>query len=425
MTDNNGSRTGVPTRRQYLKYGGAVVTGGVLAGCSSSGGEQTSGNTSTEGTSSTDETSGTSETSKTTDQGGEDGPYSVTMSPVGEVEFESVPENVMIYSLLYADAAVAYGHGDAVNSLGFDSEAGGNTLDAYYERLDGVSFDRDGLTQLNSGTGGVNIDKELFYKLDSDLHMIDPALVVSFKGWEKSDIEEIRKNVAPWFGNNYSRRNSQPPKAYRDDYQYYTLWEIAEKVAAVFREEDRHAKLASVHDDLIDRIQSNLPPEDERPTVGSVIFMDGKFYPGKINTEGFANAHIRPLGATDAFTDSNVTYQTTYDYETMLKVDPDIILERYGIASYYDVEKIRTQMGNDPVGSKLTAVKNDAVYPSGNPVQGPLMNLFQLEMTAKQLYPEQFGEWPGYTNGDPYPEIPADERLFDRGRVSDIVTGGN
>ena len=288
------SRVGVPTRRQYLKYGGAVVTGGMLAGCSSSGGEQTSGDTSTGETSSTNGTSGASETSETTDQGGEDGPYSVTMSPVGEVEFESVPENVMIYSLLYADAAVAYGHGDAVNSLGFDSEAGGNTLDAYYERLDDVSFDRDGLTQLNSGSGGVNIDKELFYKLDSDLHMIDPALVVSFKGWEKSDIEEIQKNVAPWFGNNYSRRNSQPPKAYRDDYQYYTLWEIAEKVAAVFREEERHAKLAAVHDDLVDRIQSNLPPEDERPTVGSVIFMQGTFYPSKINTAGFANAHVRP-----------------------------------------------------------------------------------------------------------------------------------
>jgi hypothetical protein len=51
------------------------------------------------------------------------------------------------------------------------------------------------------------------------------------------------------------------------------------------------------------------------------------------------------------------------------------------------------------------------------------MNLFQLEMTAKQLYPERFGEWPDYEHGDPYPEIPAEERLFDRQRVADIVTG--
>ncbi len=43
-------------------------------------------------------------------------------------------------------------------------------------------------------------------------------------------------------------------------------------------------------------------------------------------------------------------------------------------------------------------------------------------MTAKQLYPEEFGEWPTYTEG-PYPEIPADEQLFDRQAVADIITG--
>jgi hypothetical protein len=56
--------------------------------------------------------------------------------------------------------------------------------------------------------------------------------------------------------------------------------------------------------------------------------------------------------------------------------------------------------------------------------QGPIMNLFQLEMTAKQLYPDVFGSWPGYEDGESYPEIPEDERLFDRERVAGIVTGG-
>jgi acetylornithine/succinyldiaminopimelate/putrescine aminotransferase len=51
------------------------------------------------------------------------------------------------------------------------------------------------------------------------------------------------------------------------------------------------------------------------------------------------------------------------------------------------------------------------------------MNLFQLEMTAKQLYPERFGAWPDHTHGEPYPEIPAAERLFDRDRVAAVVTG--
>ena len=53
------------------------------------------------------------------------------------------------------------------------------------------------------------------------------------------------------------------------------------------------------------------------------------------------------------------------------------------------------------------------------------MNLFQLEMTAKQLYPDQFGEWPDYSSGDPYPEIPKGEQLFDRTTVANIVTGTN
>ena len=43
-------------------------------------------------------------------------------------------------------------------------------------------------------------------------------------------------------------------------------------------------------------------------------------------------------------------------------------------------------------------------------------------MTAKQLYPGQFGEWPTYTKG-PYPKILPGEQLFDRRRVADIVNG--
>jgi hypothetical protein len=41
-------------------------------------------------------------------------------------------------------------------------------------------------------------------------------------------------------------------------------------------------------------------------------------------------------------------------------------------------------------------------------------------MAAKRLYPERFGGWSGY-DGGPYPEISADERLFDRQRVAAIV----
>lgn len=401
----------LPTRREILKSGGAVVGGGLLAGCTAESsppsGRANSSNSSAGG-------------NTTAGDGGNS--YSVVMAPVGTVRFEDVPSNVMIYSLPYADMAVAYGHGNAVNSLGFDVEAGVTSLNAYYARLDGVSFDREGVVQLNSGSEVLTIDKELFYKLDSDLHMVDPCLVLSFKGWDQADIEEIRTNISPWFGNSYSRKHRQPPKECRDHYRYYTLWKLAEKVAAVFQEQQRFKKLAAVHDDLLEQLRSHLPPKNDRPTVGSVIFMNETFYPSKINTPGYGNAHIRPLEATDAFATGDVTYETSFSYETMLEIDPDIILHQYGIASYYNVDQISETLANHPVGSQLTAVQNGRVYPGANPEQGPIMNLFQLEMTAKQLYPEQFGKWPEYDSG-PYPKIPEDEQLFDRKRVADIING--
>lgn len=408
-------------RRQFVRYGGGVVGAGLLAGCTGDGGDDSNRTPETTGGSETGEAS---EAESATDSGtATDGSYTVSMAPVGDVEFESVPENVMVYSLLYADMAVAYGHGDAVNSLGFSAQAGGNTLDAYYERLDGVSFDAEGLTQLNSGSGSIQVEKELFYELDSDLHLVDPALVDSFDGWDPADIEEVRTEIAPWFGNVYSRAHSQPPEGWRDQYEYYTLWELAEKVAAVFRESSRYEALASVHEQLVADVQSNLPPEGERPSVAAAIYMDGTFYPSKINAPGFATAHTRPLQAVDAFIDAEVSYETSYDFETMLEVDPDVILHPFGVASYYDVAAIRQRLEDHPVGGELTAVQNGRVYAAGNPVQGPLMNLFQVEMTAKQLYPEQFGEWPGYEQGSPYPEIPAEQQLFDRGDVAAAVTG--
>lgn len=414
MADNSPVQHEIPTRRDVIRSGGALVGGGLLAGCL--GGDNSSTTpTATENEQATTATDTATETNRQTEQS-----YSVTMAPGGTIEFEEPPTNVMVYNLLYADMAVAYGYEEAVNSLGFSTEVGG-ALDAFYERLDGVSFDYDSLTQLNTGSGNLTVDVELFYELDSDLHLVDPALVASFDGWSVDDVTEITENIAPFFGNNYSRRNTEPPEAYRGDYEYYTLWEISEKVAQVFQAQQRYEALASIHDDLVTTIQSDLPSEADRPTVGSVLYMDETFYPAKINSPGFANAHLRPLGATDAFAEGDVSYESAYDFETMLEIDPDIILHRYGY-SYYDVAAIRDELADNAVGQQLSAVQNDHFYAGGNPLQGPVMNLFQIEMTAKQLYPEVFGEWATYTDG-PYPEIPDDEQLFDRQRVANIING--
>ena len=411
----------VGTRRDAIRYAGAVAGAGLLAGCSgreaaSSGDGSDGGNGSADaGAGEGDSTNGDADSDS----------YTAAMAPVGEVSFDAVPEDVMVYSLLYADLAVALGHGDAVNSLGFDADAGGNTLDAYYAALDGVSFDREGLTQLNAGSGGgISVDRELLYELDSDLHLADPALFASFDGWDEDDVAEIRDRVGPWFGNVYSRRHAEPPEPYRDRYEYYALPEIGERVAAAFREEERFAALDAVREDLVETIRSDLPPESERPTVAALIYMDGTYYPSRTDEPGFANAHVRPFEVPDAFAAEEVTYETAYDHEQLLEVDPDVIFHQYGIASYYDVGAIREELSNHPVAGELAAIANDRFYPSGDPVQGPIMNLFQLEMTAKQLFPDRFGEWPGYEYGDDYPEIPADERLFDRDEVASIVAGG-
>ncbi|OYR38520.1 ABC transporter substrate-binding protein [Halorubrum sp. Ib24] len=409
------------TRRDAIRYCGGVAGAGLLAGCAGTdpapggaGGDDGSASGGSNGSGSADGDGA----------GGEDGSYTAEMAPAGEVAFDAVPEGVMVYSLLYADLAVALGHGGAVNSLGFDANAGGNTLDAYYARLDGVSFDAEGLTQLNSGSGGISVDRELLYELDSDLHLADPCLFASFDGWSAADVAEVRDNVAPWFGNVYSRRHSDPPEPCRDDYEYYALPEIGERVAAAFRETERFAALDAVREDLIETIRSDLPPAEERPTVAALIYMDGTYYPSRTDGPGFANAHVRPFDVPDAFAADEVTYETAYDHERLLEVDPDVILHQYGIASYYDVGAVREELADHSVAGRLSAIENDRFYPSGTPVQGPIMNLFQLEMTAKQLFPGRFGEWPGYEHGDDYPPIPPAERLFDREEVAAIVSGG-
>jgi len=421
-----------PTRRDTIKYGGAVIAGGLLAGCtgnSSPGSVATPEATGPEAPADTEAATPTptdadAATDAATETGTpEDTSYSVTMSPVGEVTFDSVPSNVMAYSPQYADMLVALGRDDALNSLGFP-DSYGTTLQYFFDHLDGVDFETGGLTQLFSNG---SFDKEILYELDSDVHLMDPAWLSAFDNWSKADTEEIRENVGPWFANRYSREHTQPPAGWRESYRYYTIWEITEKVSQVFGEPARYEALKDEYEKLYGHVRANLPPENERPTVGLVAFWDGKFSPYKTSGPGFGKAHTRPLGARDAFADSDRTYdenyEAAYDFEGMLEIDPDVILHNFAVTPFYDWSEITETVTNDPVGRELTAVKDDRFYASGQSFQGPLQNLLQIEMTAKQLYPEQFGEWPRFEEGDSYPDFDEEEQLFDHRRVADIVDG--
>ena len=397
------------TRRDYLTSGSTFLGSALLAGCLSSGGDTATPrqNTTTDRTSTPEQTTPTKDSS-----------YTATLSPVGEIELDSVPENVFTMYNQYADMLVALGHGDAVNSM-FVPDMAGPTMNHYYERLEGVSFDWEGLPNPYN-----NFSKEFLYSLDSDVHLLDPAWAITRDNWSVNDIEDISENVGPFFGNFYSGTDGTPPEPYSEKYEYYALWELFGRIADLFQERERYEQLNVVHEDLLTTIESNLPPKSERPTAVRVTLGDGQFWTYHLNRSGFWLADTRPLAAIDAFgAEQWDGLWGSVGYETMLEADPDVILHLWGMTPRYDMDNVREQLESDSVGKHLSAVKNDQVYAQGMRYQGPLMNLFQLEMTAKQLYPDVFGEWPAYEDGNHYPEIPRNERLFDRERVASIVTG--
>ncbi|ELZ05655.1 ABC transporter periplasmic protein [Natrialba chahannaoensis JCM 10990] len=344
-----------------------------------------------------------------------DDSYTVSMSPMGDVEFETVPQTIFTRLTHLAGMAFALGRGNDVNALHAPNYYN-DLWNQFTPRLPGVSLDWSGRYS------SWDPNEEKLYELDSDVHLADPASVLALDGWDVSDIEAVHKNIGPWFGNHYSNRHVEPPDVYADRYRYYTLWEQFDKVAQVFQAEDQYDALASIHDDILTRIEADLPSESERPTVVMGGFSDPtEPYIYNVDTPGFLTAHTRPLQPVDAFAD-DVVSGSQIDMETLISADPDIILVFGGMHPGTDMASIRTALEDDPVGQKLTAVQNNRIYAQGARYQGPILNLFQLEMTAKQLYPDTFGEWPTYADGT-YPEISAANQFFDRQRVATIIRG--
>jgi len=74
---------------------------------------------------------------------------------------------------------------------------------------------------------------------------------------------------------------------------------------------------------------------------------------------------------------------------------------------------------DDPVAGEVTAIAEDRILPWHEFEQGPIMNLFNIELLAKGLYPDEFGA----LDPDAPLDVPEQEQLFDRQRVADIVNG--
>jgi len=337
--------------------------------------------------------------------------------PDGHGRVRLRPETAVSFDDQWVDHMVALGQGDKVVGLGRPD----GYYTGFYDQLPGVSFDTSDVKPI---WGGDAVDMELLFELDADIHHIDPLRAVdTLNGFDEDNIETIRTEVGPFLTNRGSRSNIVPGGG-NVDYEFYTLWEILSKFAEAYQVQDRSAALKSVRDEMVDHIQSNLPPESKRPSVGLALWWDGDIWVYGPNAPGFGKAHYRPVQLEDAFPDVAGYAESNWqegkiDAEKMLEADPDVWIQHNAVTWADDfVNNEIPKIKDDPVLSQVTAVKNDRIYPGGTGLQGPLYNLFQVEMTAKQVYPDIFGEFPGV--GEPVPE---DEQLFDRQRVADIVNG--
>ena len=395
MTDDT-TTIGAPTRRETIKYGGTAIGAGLLAGCSSDAPAGTP----------TDTATGTATGAPTAT---EDPSRTVTMSPVGDVAFEEPPERAVAFDDTWLDHLVALGQGETLVGLARpDSPYLG-----FYDQLPGVSVDTSDLTPIY---GDDAIDKEALYELDPDVLHIDPVQATRGGSLDEADVTELRENLAPFLANRFSLYNSFDGER---DYEYYTLWELSAKLATAYRVEDRSSALQSVYDGMLATIDERLPPASERPTVALTGYYKGTFYAQPpLNSEGYGRAQYRPAKAKDAYDGypEQQQFGGQHGMELLLEIDPDVIVQGNSLNPPHFIDPVKNGEAEGSEG--LTAVQNDRVYYGSYAFQGPILALFQTEMFVKQLYPEQFGEWPGI--GEP---IPAGERLFDRQRVADIVNG--
>jgi ABC-type Fe3+-hydroxamate transport system substrate-binding protein len=397
-----------PTRREYVKYGGAVVGGGLLAGCA---GQSDDG--------STPESTSTSP---------EERSYTATMPPVGELTLEEPPSSWVGGLGFTADVLTALGQADGAVGMA-DPRF---WYQGFYDFLKGVTAPaKEDLAQFT--TPERDTDLEMLYELDPDLMAVDPNPIISVYGLDKGEAEEVQENVAPWFGNESRRKRfdgwTHWPTG--EPYPYLSLPEYVPKYAALFGEEERGEALLDLYEPFIEDVRSRVPPEDERR---SMALVNGRYNPE--NRDGWVvynpksavektwgKKQYRDLDVVDAFEGAYGGQSSVkVDFEGLLEYDPDVIVFNFGI-TYRDfqgenlIQRQRELLKDHPVGSEVTAVENGDLYVGGTPYQGPIINMFQTEMAAKQLYPDEFGSYPGYG------QIPEDERLFDRQRLADIVNG--
>ncbi|WP_367175335.1 ABC transporter substrate-binding protein [Haloarcula rubripromontorii] len=382
-------------RREYIVAAGAGLAGAV-AGCSG----QSEAGSDSEGTTDNRTESGTSGGGSTAGAEPTDTGYSVSMEPVGEVSFESVPEVWVANNGSWADMGIALGL-DAPEGVWLPSRY----HTQYYDEIPGVSVDGSSIRKLWGDSG---VGKEQFYEIDADIHVMDPNFLQSRGSWEQSDIDEIESQIAPFFGNSIFSTGYT-----WHDYTYYTLYEAFEKLSRAFQRTDRFEAFQSLHEEFRASLADIVPDSNsDRPEV-AIMWAGGNeptsFSPYLIE-DGTSFKQWRDLRVRDAFAKTDVrdfhADRSKVDFETLLDIDPEYMLLR-GHEAKTRSEFEDTVVGfleSDETGTELTAVQNGNVFRGGPLYQGPITNLVVTERAASQVYD-------------------VDRELFDRQRVADIIAG--
>ncbi|WP_158589341.1 ABC transporter substrate-binding protein [Halococcus sp. IIIV-5B] len=396
-------RTG---RRRFLQAS-LILSAGAVSGCIGEGDGGANGSRSTDSTSNANES------------------YTVEMVPVGEVEFESVPETW--YSGRrngdWADMGLALGQVDGwipgpLPSMLYYDDLGFDLLSRFPDA-------RWVNEQAN--------DPERIHEVDPDVILLDPVNLRIRWDWSAQAIEDVERTVGPFFAAMVYR--------YREElgYEPPTMYEAFEKLSMVFKERERYDAIKGIHDEMLETVKSRLPPEDERPRLG---YLDdgtnpqqGEFELAAFGGRGSENKQYHELGPTNAFDIEGGGSEGWVDYEGLLDADPEMIIfqdglmfgwefvERNGTELSFNAaafqERFVTPIENHPIGGQLTAIEENQVYPGGIGEQGPVTNLYNTELLGRQLYPDEFGAFD--------PEAPLspsdDEELFDREELYDIIAG--
>jgi len=393
-------------RRRQVLAGSAGLFTTALAGCSSSGGSENT----TETTGSDTSTARETETEDTTDA--DPTPYTVEIEPNDPYTVEEIPETYGVGTSPFIDMGMALGI-QPTATTGLE-----RAPIKFYDLVE-LGFDENQITQIASDAES-GYDKENFYAADADVWLISRKNIGRYVSWEDSDFEDIESQTGPFLG---TTLRFAPQSAVQDEPNPYTMYETFEKLAKVFQRQQQFEAWQSFHDDLISTIEDGLPPEDERPTVAAIwrgVSPDtGQFRIAPLHRLGNNTKSYYRLGMQDAF--EGQYPDGPVGYEELLRVDPDYIGAVGALTSTTHEEFVNTVIEpfeNNENGQQLSAVQNGNVIRSGGQYMGPIVDMFSTEAVAKQVYPDEFGEWPG-----PVGDVPKDEQLFDRQRLLDIVNG--